>query len=142
MVLRLTLHLLEPGCGSIASAGGSGVIGFAAATLATEARNAGLPAFDVGSSSCHNRGSNSVRDGHANGQDCCFCYGRSATVILSGGRGAVERPPLRLGPSIFAVQRWRIGVLSDKNVGDVSGQGPSAASARSGFAEAKIDIDL
>jgi hypothetical protein len=36
---------------------------FAAARPATGARNAGLPAFDKGSSICHNRGSNTVWSG-------------------------------------------------------------------------------
>src|ERR1700687_1150294 len=35
--------------------------------------------------------------GHRDLQGCCFCYGQRAMVTLSGGRGAVGRPPLRLG---------------------------------------------
>jgi hypothetical protein len=58
MVLKLTLHLSERGRGSIAAAGGSSAIAFGAATPAIAAQNAGLRAFDTGSSSSHNRGSN------------------------------------------------------------------------------------
>ena len=60
---ELTPHLSEPDRGPIASSGGSGVNVFAAARPATGARNAGLPAFDKGSSICHNRGSNTVWSG-------------------------------------------------------------------------------
>jgi len=42
MVLKLTLHLSEPGRGSIASAGGSGAIVFGVATTATAAQTAEL----------------------------------------------------------------------------------------------------
>ena len=71
MVLKLTLHLSGPGRGSIASAGGSGAIAFAVARPAIEGRNAGLPAFDRGSSSCHNRGSNSADAGAIHARRRC-----------------------------------------------------------------------
>jgi len=61
MVLKLTLHLSEPGRDPIATAGGSSAIAFGGSTAATAAQNAGLPACDWASSGRHNRSSNEGR---------------------------------------------------------------------------------
>jgi hypothetical protein len=93
-------HLSEPDRGPIASSGGSGVSVFGVARPATEARKAGLPAFDKGWSGCHNRGSNTIWSGQSRRIADASLFDHAGLPQSSGSRVSwASRRGVTFGPA-------------------------------------------